>query len=49
MTTGSSGIDLARQALLAVREAAWKNGATSKKTKRRTTTVVWRDGVSRWD
>ncbi|MFJ4972757.1 hypothetical protein [Streptomyces sp. NPDC088755] len=39
-----SGVDLARQALLAAREAARKNGATSKKPKRRTGTVVRRDG-----
>ncbi|MFJ7200935.1 MULTISPECIES: DciA family protein [unclassified Streptomyces] len=46
MTTESelSGIDLARQALIAAREAAKKNGATSKKPKRRTTTAVRRDG-----
>ncbi|MGW7230655.1 DciA family protein [Streptomyces cyaneofuscatus] len=39
-----SGVDLARQALLAAREAARKNGATAKKPKRRTTTVARRDG-----
>ncbi|MFD3664003.1 DUF721 domain-containing protein [Streptomyces sp. NPDC058659] len=39
-----SGVDLARQALLAAREAARKNSATSKKPKRRTGTVVRRDG-----
>ncbi|MFK0182164.1 DUF721 domain-containing protein [Streptomyces xanthochromogenes] len=39
-----SGVDLARQALLAAREAAKKNGATSKKPRRRTGTVVGRDG-----
>ncbi|MFI8007969.1 DUF721 domain-containing protein [Streptomyces sp. NPDC086010] len=44
MTTEPSGVDLARQALLAAREAARKSGATSKKPKRRTTTVVRRDG-----
>ncbi|WP_331763448.1 hypothetical protein [Streptomyces anulatus] len=46
MTTESelSGVDLARQALLAAREAARKNGATSKKPKRRTTTAVRREG-----
>ncbi|MFI1067025.1 DUF721 domain-containing protein [Streptomyces spororaveus] len=44
MTTELSGVDLARQALVAAREAARKNGATSKKPKRRTTTVVRRDG-----
>ncbi|MFD6478937.1 DUF721 domain-containing protein [Streptomyces anulatus] len=46
MTTESelSGVDLARQALLAARETARKSGATSKKPKRRTTTTVRRDG-----
>ncbi|MGW6463975.1 DciA family protein [Streptomyces rubiginosohelvolus] len=44
MTTEPSGVDLARQALLAARETARKNGATAKKPKRRTTTVVRRDG-----
>ncbi|MFD8824848.1 DUF721 domain-containing protein [Streptomyces sp. NPDC059605] len=39
-----SGVDLARQALLAAREAARKNGAVGKKPKRRTGTVVRRDG-----
>ncbi len=39
-----SGVDLARQALLAAREAAKKNGAARQKPKRRTTTVVRRDG-----
>ncbi|MFF9690515.1 DUF721 domain-containing protein [Streptomyces sp. NPDC014623] len=39
-----SGVDLARQALTTAREAAKKNGATSKKPKRRTTTGVRRDG-----
>ncbi|MEU3434204.1 DciA family protein [Streptomyces sp. NPDC006863] len=39
-----SGVDLARQALIAAREAARKNGATRQKPKRRTTTVVRRDG-----
>ncbi|MFF7365017.1 DUF721 domain-containing protein [Streptomyces sp. NPDC008125] len=39
-----SGVDLARQALTAAREAAKKNGATAKMPKRRTTTVVRRDG-----
>ncbi|WP_331745273.1 DciA family protein (plasmid) [Streptomyces sp. NBC_01116] len=38
------GVDLARQALLAAREAARKSGATRQKPKRRTTTVVRRDG-----
>ncbi|MGJ5899274.1 DciA family protein [Streptomyces niveiscabiei] len=43
--TELSGVDLARQALVAAREAAKKNGATqTKKPKRRTTTVVRRDG-----
>ncbi|MFE3556931.1 DUF721 domain-containing protein [Streptomyces sp. NPDC059193] len=44
MTTELSGVDLARQALVAAREAARKNGATAKRPKRRTTTVVRRDG-----
>ncbi|MFI1576304.1 hypothetical protein ACH4VQ_36560 [Streptomyces anulatus] len=46
MTTESelSGVDLARQALLAAREAARKSGSTSKKPKRLTTTVVRRKG-----
>ncbi|MGW2599997.1 DUF721 domain-containing protein [Streptomyces klenkii] len=40
-----SGVDLARQALVAAREAARKNGASRKeKAKRRTGTVVRRDG-----
>lgn len=39
-----SGVDLARQALLAAREAAKRNGATSKKPRRRTGTAVGRDG-----
>lgn len=39
-----SGVDLARQALLAAREAAKKNGAQKKKPKRRTGTAVRRDG-----
>ncbi|WP_371097735.1 DUF721 domain-containing protein [Streptomyces sanglieri] len=45
MTTEAklSGVDLARQALVAAREAAKKNGATTKKPKRRTT-AVRRDG-----
>ncbi|UQI49872.1 DciA family protein (plasmid) [Streptomyces sp. HU2014] len=42
--TELSGVDLARQALVAAREAAKKNGATTKKPKRRTDTVVRRDG-----
>ncbi|MFE2116921.1 hypothetical protein ACFXAY_26410 [Streptomyces microflavus] len=46
MTTESelSGVDLARQALLAAREAAKKNGSTRQKPKRRTATVVRREG-----
>ncbi|CAM5698079.1 hypothetical protein SMICM304S_04435 [Streptomyces microflavus] len=44
MTTEPSGVNLARQALLAAREAARKNGATAKKPKRRTTSVVRREG-----
>ncbi|WP_329359898.1 hypothetical protein [Streptomyces anulatus] len=46
MTTESelSGVDLARHALLAARAAARKSGATPQKPKRRTTTVVRRDG-----
>ncbi|MEU9983730.1 DUF721 domain-containing protein [Streptomyces sp. NPDC050856] len=45
MSTELSGVDLARQALVAAREAAKKNGATrTAKTKRRTGTVVRRDG-----
>ncbi|MFJ4343124.1 DUF721 domain-containing protein [Streptomyces sp. NPDC088915] len=39
-----SGVDLARQALLAARETAKKNGAQTKKPKRRTGTAVRRDG-----
>ncbi|MGO4634997.1 DUF721 domain-containing protein [Streptomyces sp. 2RAF24] len=39
-----SGVDLARQALLAAREAAKKNGAQTKKPKRRNGTAVRRDG-----
>ncbi|MCA1224060.1 hypothetical protein [Streptomyces sp. 8L] len=38
MTGELSGVDLARQALIAAREAAKKNG-TTRKPKRRTTTV----------
>ncbi|WP_432066276.1 hypothetical protein [Streptomyces sp. C10-9-1] len=38
------GVDLARRALLAAREAAKKNGAAWQKLKRRTGTVVRRDG-----
>ncbi|MEU3050364.1 DciA family protein [Streptomyces sp. NPDC006984] len=45
MSTELSGVDLARQALVAAREAAKKNGATqTKKPKRRTGTAVRRDG-----
>ena len=45
MSTELSGVDLARQALVAAREAARKNGGTRKeKPKRRTGTVVRRDG-----
>ncbi|MFE4336719.1 hypothetical protein ACFRQM_47540 [Streptomyces sp. NPDC056831] len=45
MTTELSGVDLARQTLVAAREAARKNGASRKeKPKRRTGTVVRRDG-----
>ncbi|MFH8558937.1 DciA family protein [Streptomyces celluloflavus] len=45
MTTELSGVDLARQALLAAREAAKKNGAAqTKKPKRRSGTAVPRDG-----
>ncbi|MDT9681009.1 DciA family protein [Streptomyces sp. TRM76323] len=39
-----SGVDLARQALLAAREAARKNGARTTKPKRRTGTTLRRDG-----
>ncbi|WP_440556759.1 DciA family protein [Streptomyces sp. SCPE 10] len=45
MSTEPSGVDLARRALVAAREAARKNGAARKeKPKRRTGTVVRRDG-----
>ncbi|QNT98381.1 hypothetical protein HEP81_08153 (plasmid) [Streptomyces griseofuscus] len=45
MSTELSGVDLARQALVAAREAARKNGAARKeKPKRRTGAVVRRDG-----
>lgn len=45
MTSEPSGVDLARQALLAAREQAKKNGATSKrKPKQRTGQAVRRDG-----
>ncbi|MFG2977706.1 DUF721 domain-containing protein [Streptomyces sp. NPDC048331] len=40
--TELSGVDLARQVLFAAREAARKNGSTTKKPKRLTTTVVVR-------
>lgn len=44
MSTELSGVDLARQALVAAREATRKNGAARKeKPKRRTGTVVRRD------
>ncbi|MFF8918418.1 DUF721 domain-containing protein [Streptomyces sp. NPDC015032] len=39
-----SGVDLARQALIAAREAAKKDGATRQKPKRRTGTAARRDG-----
>ncbi|MEU7206576.1 DciA family protein [Streptomyces sp. NPDC045470] len=42
--TEPSGVDLARQALVAAREAAKKNSATTKKPKRRTKAVVRHDG-----
>lgn len=44
MTGELSGVDLARQALIAAREAARMNGATTRKPKRRTTTAVENDG-----
>ncbi|MGQ4732659.1 DciA family protein [Streptomyces sp. Ju416(a)] len=45
MSAEPSGVDLARQALVAAQEAAKKNGAAqTKKAKRRTGTVVRRDG-----
>src|SRR4051812_49427464 len=45
MTAEVSGVDLARQALLAAREQAKKNGAAAtKKPKRRTRQSVRRDG-----
>lgn len=45
MSTELSGVDLARQALVAAREAARKNGGARKeKPKRRTGAVVRRDG-----
>ncbi|MER7048395.1 hypothetical protein [Streptomyces jumonjinensis] len=43
--TELSGVDLARQAMVAAREAAKKNGAArTAKPKRRTVTLVRRDG-----
>jgi hypothetical protein len=39
-----SGVDLARQALFAAREAAKKNGGGQKEKPRRRTRVVRRDG-----
>ncbi|MFJ6452276.1 hypothetical protein ACIQNV_37370 [Streptomyces hydrogenans] len=39
-----SGVDLARQALLAAREAAKTNGTARQKPKRRTCTALRRDG-----
>ncbi|MER6916469.1 hypothetical protein ABT354_32835 [Streptomyces sp. NPDC000594] len=44
MTSELSGVDLARWVLVAAREAAEKNGSATRKSKRRTTTVVRRDG-----
>ncbi|MFE5853448.1 hypothetical protein ACFQ61_09560 [Streptomyces sp. NPDC056500] len=44
MTGELGGIDLARQALIAAREAAKKNGATQTRKPKRRTTVVRRDG-----
>ncbi|MGW6973794.1 hypothetical protein [Streptomyces sp. NPDC054952] len=44
MTAELSGVDLARQALIAAREAARQNRAAAKRPKRRATTVVRRDG-----
>jgi hypothetical protein len=50
VSTELSGVDLARHALVAAREAAKKNGAThTKKPKRRTGTVVRRDGANHSD
>ncbi|MEU8765015.1 hypothetical protein [Streptomyces sp. NPDC048659] len=43
MTAELSGVDFARQALAAAREAA-KNGARATKVKRRIGTVLRRDG-----
>ncbi|MFE6985807.1 DUF721 domain-containing protein [Streptomyces griseus] len=44
MTGEQSGVDLARQALIAAREAAKKNGATQTKKPKQRTTVVRGDG-----
>ncbi|MFB6876340.1 hypothetical protein [Streptomyces sp. NPDC056323] len=44
MSSELSGVDLARQALLAAREAARKSGATGKKPKHRAGMVVRRGG-----
>ncbi|WP_052489387.1 DUF721 domain-containing protein [Streptomyces sp. 150FB] len=44
MTTWHSGVDLARQALIAAREAAKKSGGTRKEKPRRRTQTVRRDG-----
>ncbi|MFY4721473.1 DUF721 domain-containing protein [Streptomyces sp. LaBMicrA B280] len=44
MSAELSGVDLARQALIAAREAAKKNGGTQTKKPKRRTTVVRRDG-----
>ncbi|MFD5786715.1 DUF721 domain-containing protein [Streptomyces sp. NPDC127037] len=44
MTGELSGVDLARQALIAAREAAKKSGAAQTKKPKRRTTVVRRDG-----
>ncbi|WP_234376653.1 DciA family protein [Streptomyces sp. CB01201] len=44
MSTELSGVDLARQALLAAQETAKKNGASARRPKRRTGTTVRRDG-----
>ncbi|GHB72454.1 hypothetical protein GCM10010331_70740 [Streptomyces xanthochromogenes] len=44
MSTEMSGVDLARQALLAAQETAKKNGASAREPKRRTGTTVRREG-----
>lgn len=44
MTTELSGVDLARQALVAAREAVRKNGGRRKEKQRPRTQVVRRDG-----